>query len=76
MVKSRGLLLVAGLLTSLLLSSPAWSYVGPGVGITMLGAFWAVISFCGVLFAGMLVWPIRSFFRRRRKNKQSDLTEN
>lgn len=48
---------------------PAWSYVGPGVGITMLGSFWVFVSFLGVLIAGMLIWPIRLFFGRRRTDK-------
>ena len=44
-----------------------FAYVGPGAGITMLGALWAVIL--AVLFAigGILFWPVRSFLQWRKK---------
>lgn len=55
---------------SLLLTSAPFSaaqaYVGPGVGVTMLGTFWAVVSMVGVFVGGMLIWPIRSFLRRKK----------
>lgn len=42
----------------------AMAYVGPGAGITALGALWAVIL--AILFAlgGLLAWPIRAMLRR------------
>ena len=45
----------------------AWAYVGPGAGITMLGALWAVIA--GILLAvlGLLIWPVRAYIRRRKR---------
>lgn len=48
---------------------PAEAYVGPGAGITMLGALWAVIA--AVLFAlgGLMIWPIRVLRRRFRPKK-------
>lgn len=52
----------------------AWCYVGPGVGITMLGTFWALVSFVGVLVAGMLVWPIKSFSAGRKKPEKTPKT--
>jgi uncharacterized membrane protein len=46
---------------------PAFAYVGPGAGITMLGALWAVIA--AILFAlvGLLWWPVRAMRRRRKR---------
>jgi len=52
-----------------------WAYVGPGVGITMLGTFWALVSVISVFIAGLLVWPIRSFLRRRRAASDDDEKE-
>ena len=59
-------------ITTGLLPLTAGAYVGPGVGITMLGTFWTLVSIFGVLVAGMLVWPIRALWRRRGKGKSSD----
>jgi hypothetical protein len=55
--------------TLLLAVSPfesARAYVGPGVGITMLGAFWTVLGIILAAFGGLLVWPLRSFLRWKR----------
>lgn len=48
------------------------AYVGPGVGITMLGTFWFFVSVVGVFVAGLLIWPVRSFFRRKKEASQAD----
>lgn len=51
----------------LLTASPlAQAYVGPGAGVTAIGALWAVIL--AILFAigGILIWPIRAFLKRRK----------
>ena len=70
------LFLIAWLLTGPLFSLPARSYVGPGVGITMLGSIWIIVSFLGMFLAGVLVWPVRSFFKRRKnRQKQSETTD-
>ena len=52
------LLLIAWLLTGPLFTMPARSYVGPGVGITMLGSFWVIVSFVGMFLAGFLLMPL------------------
>jgi hypothetical protein len=48
-------------------SEPAQAYVGPGAGISMLGALGAVIV--AILFAlvGVVWWPIRTLRRRRKQ---------
>lgn len=50
----------------LLWPGPADAYIGPGPGIAMLGALFAVIM--AILFAvgGLLYWPIRTMRRRLR----------
>ena len=45
------------------LFSHADAYIGPGVGITMLWAFWAVLIIVLVAAGGVLVWPLRSLRR-------------
>ena len=46
---------------------PAHAYIGPGAGVTMLGALWGVIL--AIIFAvgGLLIWPIRALLRRRKR---------
>ena len=49
------------------LSLPAEAYIGPGAGISLLGAFWALILAIGGAI-GVVVWyPLRNMFRRRRQ---------
>jgi membrane protein implicated in regulation of membrane protease activity len=50
----------------LLLPGTAFAYVGPGAGLTMIGALWAVIL---ALFAALffvVAWPLRRMLRRAR----------
>ena len=48
----------------------AMAYVSPGAGITMIGALWAVICAIFIAIGGFLVWPIRAFFRRKKKKAE------
>ncbi len=57
------LLLVLGLTA---LSTPALAYIGPGAGITMLGALWGVIVAVVLALGAVLFWPIRALLRRRK----------
>jgi hypothetical protein len=56
-----GVVLLTGPLT-------AYAYVGPGAGLTMMGALWAVIA--AILFAliGVVLWPIRALIARNKKD--------
>jgi hypothetical protein len=44
----------------------AHAYVGPGVGITMIGALWGLIATIGFAIVGILLWPLRSLIRKIR----------
>ena len=65
-------------ITFLIMAIPTLSlaYVGPGAGITFLGALWAVITAIVLAIGGFLVWPIRAFIRRRKLNKQDKTVNN
>ena len=65
----RKLLSIAGLLAVLLVLSaqPAAAYIGPGAGITMLGALWGVVVAVALALGAVLFWPIRVLLRKRRK---------
>ena len=47
-------------------SAPALAYIGPGAGITMLGALWGVVVAIALAIGAVLLWPLRILFRRRR----------
>lgn len=53
---------------AILLSAPmaAHAYIGPGAGLSALGALWALVLalFTAVFF--VLAWPVRRALRRRR----------
>jgi membrane protein implicated in regulation of membrane protease activity len=49
-----------------LLATPAFAYIGPGAGITVLGALWGVVVAVVVALAVLLLWPLSRLFRRRR----------
>jgi hypothetical protein len=58
------------LLTTLLLPVTIYAYVGPGAGISFIGALWAVIVAVLLAIGGFLAWPIRTLLRKRKLKKQ------
>jgi hypothetical protein len=48
-------------------AEPAAAYIGPGAGITMLGALWGVIVAVFLAIGAVLFWPIRLLLRKLRK---------
>lgn len=47
----------------------ALAYVGPGAGISMLGALWGLIVGVVVAVGVILFWPIRLMIRKMKANK-------
>ena len=68
---SRDRTLALALAVGLLAASPdaAHAYIGPGAGITVLGALWAVVVAIVLALAGLLAWPIRTMMRRRKQGR-------
>ena len=48
-------------------AAPAQAYIGPGAGITMLGALWGVVVAVALAICAVLFWPIRLLMRKFRK---------
>lgn len=61
------LLPLAVLMLLLSLNGPAAAYIGPGAGITMLGALWGVLVAILLAVGAVLYWPIKVLLRRRRR---------
>jgi hypothetical protein len=53
-----------------LIATPAFAYIGPGAGITVLGALWGVIVAVVLALAAIVLWPLRALFRRRRRARR------
>lgn len=45
---------------------PAFAYVGPGAGITMIGALIGVVVAVLAALGAILFWPIRAWIKGRR----------
>lgn len=43
---------------------PAWAYVGPGAGLSMLGAFWTLLTAICAAIGFLILRPVRHFLRR------------
>ena len=50
-------------------AAPAAAYVGPGAGLSALGAVWGLVAALGTALAFVLLWPIRALVRRLRGRK-------
>lgn len=45
----------------------AQAYVGPGAGLSLLGALWGVVAAIGAALLFVIMWPIRRMRRRKRE---------
>lgn len=55
-------------------AEPAAAYIGPGAGITMLGALWGVVVAVFLAIGAVLFWPIRLLMRKMRKTQPAAAT--
>lgn len=59
---------LVGLAASFSFAAPALAYVGPGAGLTLLGALWGLIAAVVMSVGFIILWPFRRFlFGHRRK---------
>ena len=66
-VGARPLPLLVASLCLIAAAAPAFAYIGPGAGITMLGALWGVVVAVALAVGAVLFYPVRVLMRRFRK---------
>lgn len=66
-VSKRAAAIIIALALAAFMPATAAAYVGPGAGITAIGALWALIAAVFLTLGGLLAWPVRAFLRRRKK---------
>jgi hypothetical protein len=52
---------------------PAFAYIGPGAGLSLLGAFWGLLLAVGAALGFVILWPLRRMFKRDRTREPRDL---
>ena len=55
----------------LALTSPAFAYVGPGAGISVLGSLLGILATIFVAIGAILFWPLRKYLKRRKLRRSS-----
>lgn len=55
----------------LLITTPAFAYVGPGAGISLLGALWGLVIGVVAAIGIILFWPVRVMLRKRKAAREA-----
>jgi sorbitol-specific phosphotransferase system component IIC len=63
---------LVALLAAVAIPASAFAYVGPGAGLTMLGALLGVLAAIVLAITGVLLWPIRAMLARRRQARKAE----
>lgn len=63
--RTKFLTALAALLAATL-PAGAFAYVGPGAGLSLLGALWALVAALGMALLFVVAWPVRKMLRRKR----------
>jgi hypothetical protein len=58
----------------LLYTASADAYIGPGAGLSLLGALWALLVAVGAALAFLVLWPFRQAMKRRAAQKKAAMT--
>lgn len=55
-------------------AAPAMAYIGPGAGLSLLGALWGLLAAIGAALLFIIVWPFRRMMRRKRQSATTEST--
>ena len=53
----------------------ASAYIGPGAGLSMLGAFWGLVVAVVAALSFLLLWPLRKMFKKNAATADADPEE-
>jgi membrane protein implicated in regulation of membrane protease activity len=53
------------------LSQPALAYVGPGAGLSLLGALWGLLLALGAALVFLVLWPWRRYRQKRARARNA-----
>jgi hypothetical protein len=68
---NRILIIAAMMFALATLSQPAFAYVGPGAGLSLLGALWGLLLALLAAVGFIVGWPVRRWLARRRKANEA-----
>lgn len=60
---------LAAMLACLCVAMPAQAYVGPGAGVTLIGALIGLVSAIFLALWAVLRWPLRRYLARKKAAK-------
>ena len=52
------------------MTQTAAAYIGPGAGLSLVGALWGLLVAVCAAVAFIVMWPLRKAFARRSRNRQ------
>lgn len=50
-------------------ANTAAAYVGPGAGLSLLGAVWALLAAVFAALGFVILWPLRRYLKKNRADK-------
>jgi hypothetical protein len=68
------MLKILTLLLAAFFASPAFAYVGPGAGISVLGSLLGILATIFVAIGAIIFWPVRKFLKRKKARAESAAT--
>ncbi|WGF87428.1 hypothetical protein [Marinivivus vitaminiproducens] len=63
---NRAIVVALAALVSIGLTEPAFAYIGPGAGLSLLGAVWGLFVALLAAVGFLLLWPLRRMMRRSK----------
>jgi hypothetical protein len=63
--------IVAATIFGFAAAEPALAYIGPGAGLSLLAAFWTLLTAVVTAIGFLVIWPLQ---RRLRRAKRPDAT--